>query len=219
MIENQENQLYFLEKEAKIRNIVFFGIEENENSYAELEKMIIIFVENYFSIKLDIRDIQVAKRLGKKTEKPRPICVTFLTLGIKIDILRGKKTLNETPYYVTEDYPKNILERRRELQKQINIERENGNTAFIKYDKLIVIPNKPETSNHKKRKTLPASPENLAYSQTEHRNNAPKKSKALPNLTKTQKTASTSERILKPGILNYLVSKNSAYTQENNNKD
>ena len=37
-IENQEERLYILEKQARQRNVVFFGIEENERSYAQLGK-------------------------------------------------------------------------------------------------------------------------------------------------------------------------------------
>ncbi|KOB71355.1 Endonuclease-reverse transcriptase [Operophtera brumata] len=67
-VEYQEKRLYFLEKEARQRNIVFYGIEESEKSYFDLETAIIDFIDNNFSKKLERRDVQAAKRLGKKGE-------------------------------------------------------------------------------------------------------------------------------------------------------
>ncbi|CAB3231800.1 unnamed protein product [Arctia plantaginis] len=42
-VENQEKRLYFLEKQARQRNIVFFGIEEKEISYSNLENKLVVF--------------------------------------------------------------------------------------------------------------------------------------------------------------------------------
>ncbi|KOB68287.1 Endonuclease-reverse transcriptase [Operophtera brumata] len=57
-----------------------FGIEENEKSYTNLVNNIIAFTEKYLSKKLNCNDIQETRRIGKKSEKPRPITVTFATL-------------------------------------------------------------------------------------------------------------------------------------------
>ncbi|KAF9414412.1 hypothetical protein HW555_007666 [Spodoptera exigua] len=43
--------------------------------------------------------------------------------------------------YFSEDYPKEVLNKRKELQAQLQKEKEAGKTAFIKYDKLIVLDN------------------------------------------------------------------------------
>ncbi|KOB71954.1 Endonuclease-reverse transcriptase [Operophtera brumata] len=133
--------------------MVLFGIEETETSYESLEENIIKCVEQYFSIKLTYRDVEEVIRLGKKDIRPRPIVVTFSTLGIKIKIFKRKGALKDSQYYLKEDYPKYVLEKRKELQVQLQLEREKGNTAVIKYDKLIIL------KNITKRK-LPTSPEN-----------------------------------------------------------
>ncbi|KOB63594.1 Endonuclease-reverse transcriptase, partial [Operophtera brumata] len=119
IVENQEKRIYYLEKQERKRNLVFFGIEETETSYASLEKNMINWVEQYFSIKL-----------------PRPIVVIFSTLGTKIKILKQKEALKDTHYYFKEDFPKQVLEKRRELQEQVKLEKEKGNIVKIKYDKL-----------------------------------------------------------------------------------
>ncbi|KOB78120.1 Endonuclease-reverse transcriptase [Operophtera brumata] len=113
IVENQEKRIYYLEKQERKRNLVFFGIEETETSYASLEKNMINWVEQYFSIKLSYIDIQEVKRIGKKADRPRPIVVIFSTLGTKIKILKQKEALKDTHYYFKEDFPKQVLEKRR----------------------------------------------------------------------------------------------------------
>lgn len=123
-LENQEQRLNMLEKHARQRNIVFFGIEESEKSYFDLETNIITFINKYFSLNLNCSDIQEARRIGRKSEKPRPITITLTTLGNKIKIMNQKRVLNNTNYYIKEDYPQHVLEKRKMLQEQIKTERE-----------------------------------------------------------------------------------------------
>lgn len=123
---NQEKRIYFLERQARQRNLIFFGIDENESSYENLQKNIVSLIKNYFSTELEHRDIQEVRRVGIKGDKPRPIIVTFSTLGLKVNILKQNGLLKDTQYYVKEDYPLQDLQKRRELQEQAKIEKEKG---------------------------------------------------------------------------------------------
>lgn len=181
---NQEKRLYFLEKEARKNNIIFFGIKETETSYSHLENNMINFIEEHFSQEIDRRDLQEMKRIGKKGEKPRPITVTFTTLGTKINIIKKKKLLQNTDYYINEDFPQHILEKRKELQKQIKIERENGNYATIRYDKLIIRPNNAHAVGNKKR-ILPTSPNDNDPTGTKQEIQVNKKNKTQTRLHRT----------------------------------
>lgn len=212
--ENQEKRLYFLEKQTRKNNIVFFGIKEIETSYFNLEILILNFIKEHFSQELDRRDIQEVRRIGKKGERPRPITVTFCTLGTKINLFKNRNALKNTGYYITEDFPQNILEKRKELQEQARIEREKGNLVKIKYDKL-VISEKNKTAGNNKR-MLSTSPENKTTKGAETNTQANKKNKSQ---TQIRRTSSLSESILKPGMLNYLVNRNtnnSSDSQQNN---
>ncbi|KOB58220.1 Endonuclease-reverse transcriptase, partial [Operophtera brumata] len=71
-VKNQENRIYFLEKQTWKRNM--------------------------------------------KEIRPRPMIVTFSTLGIKIKILKRKGELKDSQYYLKEDYSNYVLEKRKELQ-------------------------------------------------------------------------------------------------------
>lgn len=205
-VENQEQRLYYMERQSRQRNLVFFGLEEHEKSYSNLENIIVDFVHKYFSIQIDHRDLQAIRRIGKKTEKPRPIVITFTTLGKKIDILKRKRALKETPYYIKEDYPQSVLQKRKELQEQVKAEREKGNTAIIKYDKLILLNNSPKEPKNNKR-NLSKSPENNTNNHAEQISQANKKNKTLAAHT-VQRSSSFSEGVVKPSILNYLTNKN-----------
>lgn len=220
-IDNQEKRLYFIEKQLRKNNVVFFGLEETEISYSDLEKNIINFIKERFSINLDLRDIQEIKRIGKKGERPRPIIVTFTTLGTKINIFKRSTLLKNTSYYIKEDYPQNILERRKELQEQAQIEKEKGNSVIIKYDKLIVLGKKNKTTKNKR--MLSTSPETNIEGGDETRMQINKKNKTQnPNIqTARKKSFSQSEDIVKPGILNFLTTKNHNNSQgkKDNNKE
>lgn len=134
-VQNQGKRLFVLEKQARLRNIVFFGVEETEISYSNLERNLASFIERHLSIKLNSTDIQEAKRIGKKGEKPRPIIVTFVTLGLKIDIYKNRGKLNDTPYYLKEDYPQNILEKKEGTTK--NRYRKSERRATLRSSSMI----------------------------------------------------------------------------------
>lgn len=211
LVENQEKRIYFLEKEARKRNMIFFGIEENETSYGNLEKNIILWIEKYLSITLTYNDIQEVKRIGKKEDRPRPIIVSFTTFGIKIKILKQKGALKNTNFYITEDYPKYVMEKRKELQAQLKLEREKGNTAIIKYDKLIIL------KNNNKRKE-PTSPDNVTTPAVESNKQANKKNKTQKFESTVKRSNSISEGVIKPGILNFLVPKTTTNKDRNENQ-
>ncbi|KAI8428176.1 hypothetical protein MSG28_002412 [Choristoneura fumiferana] len=50
--------------------------------------------------------------------------------------MKKKKDLKKI--YVTEDYPKDVLAKRKALQAELVEERKKGKIAFLKYDKLVV---------------------------------------------------------------------------------
>lgn len=216
-LENQETRLYYMEKQARERNLIFFGIPENQNSYIDLENELTGFIHHHFNITIESIDIQSVKRLGKKTDKPRPIVVTFTTLRKKIEILRKKKKLDGTEYYIKEDYPKHIIEKRKELQDQVRVEREKGNKAFIKYDRLIVLKdNKKDPQvdeKNKNKRLLSTSPPATTLVKNSQ---AFKKNKISPLKTSSQDSRNThkqkthSDSTIKPSILNFLTNKNTS---------
>lgn len=206
--ENQEKSIYFLEKQARQRNIVFFDIEELESSYSTLEKNMLKFLEQHFSITLSLNDLQEVKRIGKKGDRPRPVVVSFLSLGIKIQIFKQKRALRDTNYYMKEDYPKQVLEKRNQLQEQLRSEREKGNMAFLKYDKLVIL------KQTNKRKLSPSPTKPTEDMPKERNTSTNKKNKSQQHDPPARRSNSISEGVIKPSMLNYLINKNSTLHQE-----
>lgn len=137
---------------------------------------------------------------------------------MKAYILKQKKSLKNSGYYIQEDYPLNILEKRKELQEQVRIEKEKGNLAIIKYDKLVILKKKEEPTSNNKR-LLSTSPENNQTTNIEKESQASKKNKTQTSL---RRTSSLSDGVLKPGILNFLTTKGPHKTpaqQDNKNKN
>ncbi|CAK1594407.1 unnamed protein product [Parnassius mnemosyne] len=136
--EEQEKRLDALEKNNVQRNLVFFGVEENEKSYYDLQEKIIDIIKNDIKVEIQQSELQALRRLGKKGHKTRPISVMFTTLGKKISILKNKNKLENTNIYIKHEFPAKILKIREELKIQQQKENEKGNIAYIKYDKLVV---------------------------------------------------------------------------------
>lgn len=169
-----EKKITFLEREKRRNNLILFGIEEKGKTEMELVDHIKeIIVEA--GTRLDSEEITYIKRIGTKSDKSRPVIISLTTTWKKHLILRNKRNL-PTNVYMKEDFSKEILEIRKKLQPKVEAEREKGNIAFIKYDKLIV--KKPGTINREKRKRetsgSPTTPsqKKLSMKNTENNENA-----------------------------------------------
>ncbi|KAG6448447.1 hypothetical protein O3G_MSEX005486 [Manduca sexta] len=160
-IEEQNNKINNLERQFRRRNLILFGVEESEKSYDELERIVLNIINSYTKISCDTSNIEAVRRLGRKGEKVRPIVITFNTLGFKLKIQKNKHCFQNTSYYLKEDYPMEILIKRKELQVQLQKEQDAGNTAFIKYDKLIILNNKRPPHKQSSKRNISESPETL----------------------------------------------------------
>ncbi|CAG5014747.1 unnamed protein product [Parnassius apollo] len=123
--------------------------------------MVINIINTYIKISWDTYNIEAVRRLGIKGKKVRPIVITFNTLGFKLNIQKNKHNLQNTSYYLKEDYPFEVLIKRKELQVQLQKEKDAGNTAFIKYDKIIILTNKNPPQKQSSKRNLSESPEKL----------------------------------------------------------
>ncbi|KAL4718168.1 hypothetical protein ACJJTC_003383 [Scirpophaga incertulas] len=195
---------------------------ENLKDKVENQEKRLYFLEKQArQTKYNHRDIQEARRIGKKGERPRPIILTISTLGTKIEIFKHKKVLEDTSFYIKEDYPEYVLKKRKELQDQVQIEKEKGNSVRIKYDKLVIINKNSDTPNHNKR-MLSSSPENSSTCEAPRDKNKMQMNKKNKTEGSIRRSSSLSEGPIKPGILNYLhanTSSNFSRKQENKNNN
>lgn len=166
--DKQEERLDYIEKEIRMRNLVFFGIPDQERTYIDLENIILKTINEDLQIECLSSEIQHVKRIGQKSERPRPINVGLTTYGKKILIMKNKNKLADTNIYIKEDFPPKVLKERKLLQEQLKMEITGGKKAFIKYNKLVVL---PEASAH------PNEARKTAAHNTTYLNN---KKRALP---------------------------------------
>lgn len=139
-----------MKREKKDNNIVIFDLEEKGSSTPELLKQIQRKLKVDLDITLEDNSVNKIFRIGslnKEQNKPRPVLISFVNNWVKNDILKNKKKLKEL--YITEDYSKEVLEKRKSLIGKLIEERKKGKIAYLKYDKLII---KENTENKEKRK-------------------------------------------------------------------
>lgn len=181
--EKQEKRLALVEKQIRVRNLIFFGVEEGEKSYEDLEKKLVSIINN-MGIKCDKANLEMVRRMGKMIDgKIRPINTTLTTYGMKLSILKNKKNLENTGIYIKEDFPPQVLETRRLLQDQVQKERDEGRIAYIRYDKIVIKepnPTKRDVSS-KKRELEITPPHNDVKTPKNSSDSLPKYQKAKKN--------------------------------------
>lgn len=192
-VSNLQTRLQYLERDARKNNIILHGVAEDENNDTELKDNVIESL-NKISQKVegmqdwDKWEISNLRRLGKKnTDKKRPILITLTLTWRKYELLKNNRNF-PSGIYVTEDYPKEILLKRKELKQKKEQEERKGKIAYIRYDKLII---KDRDVPLTKRKRSP--------------------SKSPPN---EGKDADNTKKILKPNILNYVARVRSSSTSD-----
>ncbi|CAF4791216.1 unnamed protein product [Pieris macdunnoughi] len=147
-----KTKVQFLEKQSKINNIIIIhGIHESENNYTELLELILekinIVSKNANIDKFNKKQISNVRRLVQKNiRNSRPILITLTLAWRKVELLRNRKMFPKN-IYATEDYPKEVLIKRKELKIQLKEEISNGKLAYIRYDKPIVKDKQIEKEN------------------------------------------------------------------------
>lgn len=160
-VTNLRSQINTMESSSRRNNLIVYGITETEKNITDLFNKIDEILQTNMKIKLEKYCVNKIYRLGNKTnrkekpgEKPRPILISFTTIWNKLEILKNKKKLPDH-IYILEDFPNDVLEKRRSLISQMREERQNGKYAYIKYDKLIVKDYRKDNEGRKRKTTTP----------------------------------------------------------------
>jgi hypothetical protein len=185
-----ENIKAKMEKETRRNNLVLHGLPEKETDNVELLELVVetlnTLSENAGIDNWDKWEISGVRRLGKKGGKSiRPVLISVTLLWRKILILKNKKKFPKD-IYATEDYPKEILDKRRGLKSQLEEERKKGKIAYILYDKLVV----KEPINEKRKRSPSGSPSTSHATQHYPTNNKPRKINKIDAFTYTKPKAS-----------------------------
>lgn len=192
-----EQKLKGADRERRKSNLVFFGVEEKGKSEGELVDYIKEIIVD-MGVHMVSQEISNVFRVGKQTEnKNRPVVVSITTQWKKHLILKNKPKL-PPGLNIKEDYSKETLEKRKELQPQVEEEKKNGNIAYIKFDKLVVI--KPKDNTREKRKRETSSSPNASLSSLQKKVST---SKIVHNQGQPLPKTYTKD-IIRPNLLNYV---------------
>ncbi|KOB76734.1 Endonuclease-reverse transcriptase, partial [Operophtera brumata] len=163
-----KNEVEYLKRVKKNNNIIIFGVKEEEKSISDLiEKLKKNFQDD---LSISIQDYEVNKiyRIGNtiKGDKPRPVLLSFVNGWKKSEVMKNKSYLKDL--YVTEDYSKEVLEKRKALVPKLTEEINKGNIAYLKYDKLIVKEKKNNNNKDKRKREASTSPQTDIQPRKQH---------------------------------------------------
>ncbi|VDH95417.1 Hypothetical predicted protein [Mytilus galloprovincialis] len=121
-------------------NLIFKGVPDDYNPEEDTEAILKDFIKSEIQIEEEI-NFHVVHRLKRKQDKsPRGIVAKFerrkdrnMVLSAAIQKLKNKKQ-----FVVHEQYPIEVIERRRELVPILKDARTKGHTAVLKEDRLYI---------------------------------------------------------------------------------
>ncbi|KAK3104173.1 hypothetical protein FSP39_025034 [Pinctada imbricata] len=137
-------------------NLIFSGIPEfeNENCYTTLRS----FMNDHLNV--DAYNIAFANvhRIGSRSDskrrgKPRSIIARFIHNDDLLMVKNAARKLKGKPYWITEQYPQEIEDRRRRLYPIAKAERKKSSRVSLVRDRLYVngqlvdVPNEPFTAD------------------------------------------------------------------------
>jgi hypothetical protein len=142
-----KDEVVYLKSQSMRNNLIFGGIKEEKNEKPEETERIL---RNHLKEKLNMAEeyvkslqIERAHRMGVQGHDERSFCnrkiVCKFTYFKDREFVRSKrKLLEKTPYFLHEQFPPEVVQKRRSLFPKLKKAREENKTAWIAYDTLFV---------------------------------------------------------------------------------
>lgn len=137
-LEEQTRKLDYLDKEIKKRNLIIYGLIDNEVSHQNLEEKIMHLFNEILNVATKCEELDFIRRIGKREVPNRPILVGLTTLRKKILLLKQTTKLSKTGISIAEDFTKETLEKRKMLLPVMLNLRKDNNHAILRQDKIIL---------------------------------------------------------------------------------
>ncbi|CAG2247197.1 unnamed protein product [Mytilus edulis] len=128
-----------LQTRSMRENLVFSGIPQTnpEEESEETEQILINFMKTSLKIESPV-EFQRAHRFGKSDKNMRPIVCRFKTFKDREIVRKSAKELKGTKYGISEQYPKEINDRRKVLWPYFKEAKHQRKKAYLKRDKLFI---------------------------------------------------------------------------------
>jgi hypothetical protein len=121
-------------------NLLFFGLPEVEGSDEDCVKTIHQFCKD----KLNMADAETtikldrAHRIGRRGPRPRPVVAKFNFFPVREEVRRSSYKLKDTTYGISEQFPREIQERRKQLLPVLHQAKRDGKRANLVVDRLYI---------------------------------------------------------------------------------
>uniref|UniRef100_A0A8D8Z678 Uncharacterized protein n=1 Tax=Cacopsylla melanoneura TaxID=428564 RepID=A0A8D8Z678_9HEMI len=116
-LEKQDNRINKLENEARKKNVIVYGIkEENNENFNDLKEKLNWLLNQKMELGIRQEEIDDFFRLGKKTDtkRNRPIIIKMISNWRKTEIMMNKKKLSGTKIFIEKDMnEEEIFEKRK----------------------------------------------------------------------------------------------------------
>lgn len=129
-----------LHRAVKRRNIVIFGINEEENDATNinLENKVTPLLNQHLHINITAH-IEEIRRIGRMTNKPRPVMLSFFDIKTKYTFLSKRTNLKKSGLYIYDDFSKEYQSKRKSMLVTIKTYKEKGINARIIKNKIQII--------------------------------------------------------------------------------
>ncbi|KAG5885947.1 hypothetical protein JTB14_018401 [Gonioctena quinquepunctata] len=164
-----EERLKLTERKIKRKNIVIFGIPEEENPLSYFQDV----AEQKLDIQLGENEINNINRMGVKSDKkPRPVLLELTRNIKKVDILNNPAKFKGSLISITNDLTEEYRLERKFLYKHFKIAKENSNQSKIRAHKLIVngevftyqqLESKEEEEESNQNKNIQPNPKHIKF--------------------------------------------------------
>lgn len=202
IIRKQNSKINDLEVEIRKRNVVLYKLLENESNAAELEQNVLQLLSEISGTNFANDHLEAVFRMGKKqenTDRIRPVLISFASIKNKNLVMQKTKLFVESGYGLSEDFPKEVSERRRVLLPIVKVLKSENLKAVLRKDKLVVdgVEWSPERiADEMEKRQTQAKSEDLAHNAEYHTDTElPTNSNEVVPVLQLANTGESSKRI------------------------
>lgn len=141
-----KDDLLYVQSQSMRNNLLFANIPESAHEKPDdCEKLVRQFMADKLQLAQDIVDSigfeRVHRTLDRNTAahgKPRHIVAKFSSFKDRELVRRAKGKLKGTQFFIFEQFPKEVADRRRSLMPKLKQAIRDGNRAWLSYDTLYI---------------------------------------------------------------------------------
>ncbi|KAB0800782.1 hypothetical protein PPYR_06521 [Photinus pyralis] len=134
-----EDRIDYLENQSRRNNVIFYNVEEHEKeTWETTESNVRQIIHKEYGMQIHDTEVERAHRLGPNNNTTRPIIVKFNHFKVKDIIIKQAYKLKNTPFSVSHDFSKSVLQKRSLLKPYLIKSKELGHRAHLQYEKLAI---------------------------------------------------------------------------------